>query len=113
MGGIAKGSGMIHPNMATMLCFLTTDANIAPAVLDSALRIAVKDSFNMVSIDGDTSTNDMTAILANGLAENDPKLKRGRRRSISSRRRCVRLPSAWRVWWQRTAKARQSFWSAR
>ena len=72
MGGIAKGSGMIHPNMATMLCFLTTDANIAPAVLDSALRIAVKDSFNMVSIDGDTSTNDMTAILANGLAENDP-----------------------------------------
>lgn len=72
IGAISKGSGMIHPNMATMLCFLTTDANIAPAVLDSALRIAVKDSFNMVSIDGDTSTNDMTAILANGLAENDP-----------------------------------------
>ena len=72
MGGIAKGSGMIHPNMATMLCFLTTDANIAPAVLDQALRLAVKDSFNMVSIDGDTSTNDMTAILANGLAGNDP-----------------------------------------
>ena len=63
---------MIHPNMATMLCFLTTDANIAPAVLDQALRLAVKDSFNMVSIDGDTSTNDMTAILANGLAGNDP-----------------------------------------
>lgn len=72
MGGIAKGSGMIHPNMATMLCFLTTDANIAPAVLDQALRAAVKDSFNMVSIDGDTSTNDMTVILANGLAGNAP-----------------------------------------
>lgn len=72
MGGIAKGSGMIHPNMATMLCFLTTDANIAPAVLDKALHAAVQDSFNMVSIDGDTSTNDMTAILANGLAGNDP-----------------------------------------
>lgn len=72
MGGIAKGSGMIHPNMATMLCFLTTDAKIAPAVLDKALREAVKDSFNMVSIDGDTSTNDMTAILANGAAGNDP-----------------------------------------
>ena len=70
IGGIAKGSGMIHPNMATMLCFLTTDAAISPAVLDSALREAVNVSFNMVSVDGDTSTNDMTSILASGLAGN-------------------------------------------
>jgi glutamate N-acetyltransferase / amino-acid N-acetyltransferase len=70
IGGIAKGSGMIHPNMATMLCFLTTDASISPKALDSALREAVNVSFNMVSIDGDTSTNDMTSILASGLAEN-------------------------------------------
>lgn len=74
IGGIAKGSGMIHPNMATMLCFLTTDAAISPAVLDSALREAVRNSFNMVSVDGDTSTNDMTSILASGLAEN-PEIK--------------------------------------
>lgn len=71
IGGIAKGSGMIHPNMATMLCFLTTDAAIAPKTLDSALREAVNVSFNMVSVDGDTSTNDMTAILASGFAGNE------------------------------------------
>ena len=70
IGGIAKGSGMIHPNMATMLAFLTTDAGISPALLDEALREAVADSFNMVSVDGDTSTNDMVSILASGLAEN-------------------------------------------
>lgn len=70
IGGIAKGSGMIHPNMGTMLCFLTTDAAISPAALDAALRAAVDVSFNMVSIDGDTSTNDTCAILASGLAEN-------------------------------------------
>ena len=70
IGGIAKGSGMIHPNMATMLCFLTTDAAVSPAVLDMALREAVNATFNMVSVDGDTSTNDMTAILASGLAGN-------------------------------------------
>ncbi len=71
IGGIAKGSGMIHPNMATMLCFLTTDAAVSPSTLDSALREAVNVSFNMVSVDGDTSTNDTTAILASGLAENE------------------------------------------
>ena len=70
LGAIAKGSGMIHPNMATMLCFLTTDAAISAKALDAALHEAVKDSFNMVSIDGDTSTNDMVAALANGLAGN-------------------------------------------
>ncbi|MDF1496057.1 bifunctional glutamate N-acetyltransferase/amino-acid acetyltransferase ArgJ [Caproiciproducens sp. CPB-2] len=70
IGGIAKGSGMIHPNMATMLCFLTTDAAISACALNAALKEAVHVSFNMVSVDGDTSTNDMTAVLASGLAGN-------------------------------------------
>ena len=70
LGGIAKGSGMIHPNMATMLVFLTTDAAISPEMLQKALSGDVKHSFNMVSVDGDTSTNDMVAVLANGLAGN-------------------------------------------
>lgn len=70
LGGISKGSGMICPNMATMLCFLTTDAAIAPTVLQAALSDVVKDSFNMLSIDGDTSTNDMVCVLANGMAGN-------------------------------------------
>ena len=70
LGGIAKGSGMIHPNMATMLVFLTTDAAITPGMLQRALSADVKTSFNRVSIDGDTSTNDMCAVLANGMAEN-------------------------------------------
>ncbi|HBD86233.1 MAG TPA: arginine biosynthesis protein ArgJ [Clostridiales bacterium] len=70
IGGIAKGSGMIHPDMATMLVFLTTDAAISPAMLQKALSSDVRKSFNMVSIDGDTSTNDMVSILANGLAGN-------------------------------------------
>lgn len=69
IGGIAKGSGMIHPNMATMLGFLTTDAQIAPEVLSKALSLAVNDTFNMVSVDGDTSTNDMVSILASGKAK--------------------------------------------
>lgn len=66
MGGMAKGSGMIHPNMGTMLGFLTTDAQIAAPELQRILREAVDESFNMVTVDGDTSTNDMVAILANG-----------------------------------------------
>ncbi|QAT48530.1 bifunctional glutamate N-acetyltransferase/amino-acid acetyltransferase ArgJ [Caproiciproducens sp. NJN-50] len=70
IGGIAKGSGMIHPNMGTMLCFLTTDAAVSAPVLDAALRAAVDKSFNMVSIDGDTSTNDTCAVMASGLAGN-------------------------------------------
>ncbi len=70
LGGIAKGSGMIHPNMATMLVFITTDVAISPAMLQYALSIDVQSSFNMVSIDGDTSTNDMVAVLANGMAGN-------------------------------------------
>lgn len=70
IAGIAKGAGMIHPNMATMLCFITTDAAVAPAVLNHALKEAVSLSFNMITIDGDTSTNDMIAVLANGAAGN-------------------------------------------
>ena len=70
MGGIAKGSGMIHPNMATMLVFITTDAAISPEMLKKALSTDIKKSFNMISIDGDTSTNDMVTVLANGLAGN-------------------------------------------
>ena len=70
IGGIAKGSGMIHPNMATMLVFLTTDAAISASMLQKALSGDIQNTFNMVSVDGDTSTNDMVTILANGLAEN-------------------------------------------
>ena len=70
IGGIAKGSGMIHPNMATMLVFITTDVAISPQMLKKALSEDIKTTFNMVSVDGDTSTNDMVMVLANGMAEN-------------------------------------------
>ena len=72
IGGIAKGSGMIHPNMATMLVFITTDTAISPALLQKALSGDVAETFNMVSVDGDTSTNDMVTVLANGMAGNTP-----------------------------------------
>ena len=71
IGGICKGSGMIHPNMGTMLCFITTDCAVASDVLDTALRTAIDDTFNMVSVDGDTSTNDTVTVLASGKAGND------------------------------------------
>ena len=71
IGGIAKGSGMIHPNMATMLVFVTSDVAITPAALNLALKEDVKNSFNMISVDGDTSTNDMLSVMANGMAGND------------------------------------------
>ena len=77
MGGIAKGSGMIHPNMATMLVFITTDAAISPEMLHKALAGDVANTFNMLSIDGDTSTNDMVTVLANGLAGNEPVTAEG------------------------------------
>ncbi|MEE1185876.1 MAG: bifunctional glutamate N-acetyltransferase/amino-acid acetyltransferase ArgJ [Acutalibacteraceae bacterium] len=70
IGAIAKGSGMIHPNMATMLCFITTDVNIDSKMLKNALLDVVDDSFNMLSVDGDTSTNDTVAVLASGKAQN-------------------------------------------
>ncbi|VBB04879.1 acetyltransferase ornithine arginine biosynthesis argj glutamate n-acetyltransferase transferase acyltransferase bifunctional [Lucifera butyrica] len=72
IGGMAKGAGMIHPNMATMLAFVTTDAAIAQPLLNQALQEAVEISFNMTSVDGDTSTNDMLCVLANGMAGNTP-----------------------------------------
>ncbi len=71
IGGIAKGSGMIHPNMGTMLSFITTDANISKELLQKAVSGSVVDTYNMISVDGDTSTNDMTLVLANGLAGNE------------------------------------------
>ena len=71
IGGIAKGSGMIHPNMATMLVFLTSDVNISSECLQKALSNCIDSTFNMISIDGDTSTNDMAVILANGSAQNN------------------------------------------
>lgn len=71
LGGIAKGSGMIHPNMGTMLCFVTTDAAISQSVLQQSLSKIVKKTFNRISVDGDTSTNDMCIVLANGLAGNE------------------------------------------
>jgi len=71
IGGVTKGSGMIHPNLATMLCFLTTDAAVDIDFLNLALKRAVDISFNLISVDGDTSTNDMVLIMANGLAENE------------------------------------------
>ena len=70
MGGIAKGSGMIHPNMGTMLCFLTTDCAITPEMIKTALLETVNVSFNRISVDGDTSTNDSCIVLANGMAGN-------------------------------------------
>ena len=71
LGGMCKGSGMIHPNMATMLCFITTDIAIEKSLLQEALSEVVKDTFNMISVDGDTSTNDSVLLLANGRAENE------------------------------------------
>ena len=76
IGGMAKGSGMIHPNMCTMLAFLTTDAVISRKALKAALRADVEETYNMISVDGDTSTNDTVLLLANGMAEN-PKIKEG------------------------------------
>ena len=77
MGGVAKGSGMIHPNMGTMLCFLTTDCAISPEMIKTALLETVSVSFNRISVDGDTSTNDTCCVLANGPAGNEPITAKG------------------------------------
>ena len=77
IGGIAKGSGMIHPNMATMLCFITSDVAISPDMIKKALVEDVQESFNMMSVDGDTSTNDMVTLMANGMAGNDQIVSEG------------------------------------
>ncbi len=77
IGGIAKGSGMIHPNMATMLVFITTDCAISSQMLSKALSMDIQNTFNMVSVDGDTSTNDMVSVMANGMAENKEIVSEG------------------------------------
>ena len=77
LGGIAKGSGMIHPNMATMLVFLTTDAAISSEMLQKALSADIANTFNMISVDGDTSTNDMVSVMANGMAGNSEIVSEG------------------------------------
>mgnify|MGYP002711843400 FL=1 len=77
VGGMAKGSGMIHPNMATTLNFVTTDVAISSEMIQKALSEIVKVTYNCLSIDGDTSTNDMVSILANGMAENTPVTAEG------------------------------------
>ena len=82
IGGIAKGSGMIHPNMATMLVFITTDCAVSSEMLAKALSTDVDSTFNMISIDGDTSTNDMVTVLANGLAGNEEITKEDEKFSV-------------------------------
>ena len=77
IGGMCKGSGMIHPNMCTMLAFVTTDVNISKKLLQEALSADVQDTFNMVSVDGDTSTNDTLLVLANGQAGNHEITEKG------------------------------------
>lgn len=97
IGGMAKGSGMIHPNLATMLCFLTTDASIEADYLRKALKKAVDISFNMVSIDGDNSTNDMVLVMANGRAGGEPVIAGSRQAELFQRalnRTCSHLARA-------------------
>jgi len=77
VGGIAKGSGMIHPNMATMLVFITTDCAVSSEMLNKLVKEDVKDTFNMISVDGDTSTNDMLSVIANGMAGNQEIVSEG------------------------------------
>lgn len=94
LGGIAKGSGMIHPNMGTMLGFLTTDANVPAAELQRMLREAADESFNMVTVDGDTSTNDMVLLLANGASGVTPKGEDAANFEKMVKMMCVQLAQA-------------------
>ena len=97
IGGAAKGSGMIHPDLATLFCFLTTDANVDIGFLRIALRKAADVSFNMVSIDGDSSTNDMVLIMANGLAGNAPISQGSRQAEVFQQaldQACIHLAKA-------------------
>jgi glutamate N-acetyltransferase/amino-acid N-acetyltransferase len=95
IGGTVKGSGMLHPNLATFLCFLTTDAAAGPDFLKHALRKAADVSFNMVSIDGDTSTNDMALIMADGMADGGRTISPGSRQAevfqAALNRLCIHL----------------------
>jgi len=97
IGGMAKGSGMIHPNLATMLCFLTTDANVEAGFLKEALKEAVDTSLNMVSIDGDDSTNDMVLIMANGKAGGESVVRGSRSAEVfqeALNKACIQLARA-------------------
>jgi glutamate N-acetyltransferase/amino-acid N-acetyltransferase len=100
VGGIAKGVGMIEPHMATMFCFLATDAAVSTAALSRLLKSSVNRSLNRITVDGDQSTSDTVAILANGLAENAPRGGSG-----SSDRPSTPSRSAWRACWRATARA--------
>ena len=108
IGAVAKGSGMIHPDMATMFCFITTDAAVERRFLRAALRAAVDDSLNMMSVDGDTSTSDTTAIFANGAAGGADDRRRARRRPPRSSARSATSASPWRRCSPATARARRS-----
>lgn len=112
MGGIAKGSGMIHPNMATMLIFITCDALITPELLGRALREDVKTSFNMISIDGDTSTNDMAVILSNGMAGNAEISTEGAAYDTFCRALHMLTVRLSRIAWQQTGREPRSCWNA-
>lgn len=106
IGGMAKGSGMIHPNMCTMLAFLTTDAVISRKALKAALRADVEETYNMISVDGDTSTNDTVLLLANGMAEIQ-RSKRAQKGLNYLQKRCMRSTRHWQRKWQETEKAPQ------
>ena len=97
VGGMCKGSGMIHPNMCTMLSFVTTDIAISRELLQEALSADVKDTYNMISVDGDTSTNDTCLVLANGMAGNAEITEKNADYEESMR--------PWRRRWQETARA--------
>ena len=103
IGGMCKGSGMIHPNMCTMLSFVTTDAAITQPLLLEALQADVCDTYNMISVDGDTSTNDTCLLLANGMAEN-PVISEKMRITTGSARHCGRSMNIWRSRWRATAR---------
>ena len=105
MGGIAKGSGMIHPNMGTMLCFLTTDCAISSEMIKSALLETVQVSFNRISVDGDTSTNDTCRVLANGLAGNPVITGEGAGLRRLCGRPCAPCVWSWRKRWPPTGRA--------
>ena len=106
IGGMAKGSGMIHPNMCTMLAFLTTDAVISRKALKAALCADVEETYNMISVDGDTSTNDTVLLLANGMAEN-PKIKEGTKEFEIFAEALHESTRHWQKKWQETEKAPQ------
>ena len=108
IGGMCKGSGMIHPNMCTMLAFLTTDAAITRKALQCALSEDVEDTYNMISVDGDTSTNDTVLLLANGMADNK-KIKYGTKEYEQFKKALHYVNETLDKGWRETEKARRRF----